>query len=162
MVRSQSVGLHSGWLEANWFNFIQTAGIFLGLLFTALALRRDVRERRLSNLLALKTEHRELWSIIHENPRLARILDSEVDLIANPITEEETVFLRQMIVHFAVSWQSLRDGMTLNPDGFKRDVSAIFSLPLPRAAWREVRDIQHPEFVAFVEEAINAAQEIQA
>lgn len=148
------MGILSSWLEANWFNFIQTAGILFGLLFTTLALRRDSRERRLSNLLALKTEHRELWNIIHENPRLARILNPDVDLIASPITEEETVFLRQMIVHFAVSWQSLQDGMPLNPDGFKKDASTIFSLPLPRTAWREVKQVQHPGFVEFIEQAI--------
>lgn len=147
------MALLGAWLEANWFSFIQTAGIIFGLSVTALGYRRDLRERRLSNLLALKTEHRELWSLVHENPRLARVLDPDADLLAKPLTHEEVVFLRQVIVHFAVAWQSLQDGMPLNAEGFEEDAAAVFNLPLPRAAWREVKNVQHPGFVQFVEHA---------
>jgi hypothetical protein len=148
------VGLVQSWLDANWFNFIQTAGILFGLSFTALGFRRDLRERRLANLFALKAEHRELWSIVHENPRLARVLDPDADLLAAPLTHEEVIFLRQLIVHFAVAWQSLQAGMPLDAKGFEEDAAAIFNLPLPRAAWREVKNVQHPGFVQFVEKVV--------
>jgi hypothetical protein len=41
-----------GWLDANWFNLIQTVSIVIGLIFAGLSFRRDTHTRRLSNLLA--------------------------------------------------------------------------------------------------------------
>ncbi len=64
----QCVAYIETWLETNWINLFQTVGIVLGLVFTSFSWRRDTRTRKLSNLLALKKEHRELWNIIHANP----------------------------------------------------------------------------------------------
>lgn len=142
------------WFETNWFNFVQTVSIVLGLLFTGFSLRRDTRSRRFSNLLALKEEHRELWNIIHEKPGFARILHREVDLVASPMTNEEEIFLRQMIVHFAVAWELIRDGTPLDLGAFRRDVAEIFSLPLPKLAWERAIVAQNPRFARFVERAV--------
>lgn len=143
-----------GWLEANWFNLAQTLGIVLGLFFTGLSLRRDARSRQLSSLLSLKQEHRELWNIIHERPKLARILKDDVDLKAAPLKDHEEVFLRQMIVHFAVAFELKKDGTPFDLTAFKRDVADIFSLPLPKYAFDRVRGSQAPDFVQFVETAL--------
>ncbi len=143
------------WLEANWFSAVQTVGIVLGLLFTGLSLRRDTRSRRLSNLLALKEEHRELWSIVHQKPEFARILQRDVDLVASPMTNEEEVFLRQMIVHFAVSWEFIQDGTPLDLGAFRRDAAEIFSLPLPKLAWSRAIRAQNPIFAKFIRNAVS-------
>lgn len=143
------------WFETNWFNLFQTTGIILGLLFTGLSLRRDVKGRHLSNLLALKEEHRELWSIIHEKPALARVLRREVDLLAEPMTDQEEIFLRQVIVHFAVSWELAREGTPFDFSGFRRDAGDVFSLPLPKSAWDRAKAAQNPKFVNFIEKAIS-------
>lgn len=147
-----------GWLDANWFNIVQTASIVLGLVFTGIALQRDARSRQFQNLLALKEEHRELWSLIHQNPELARILQRDVDLIAAPMTDAEEIFLRQMIVHFAVSWQLNRDGTPFDLNAFRRDAAEIFSLPLPKLAWERALGAQDPNFVDFIQRALGAPQ----
>lgn len=141
-------------LQENWFDLIQTVSLMGGLLFTGLSLRRENSARRWSNLLALKQEHRELWSTIHDRPELSRILKAEVDLLAHPMTQAEEVFLHQVIVHVAVSWELIRQGTPLDLTAFRNDVGAFFNLPLPRAEWRAVRMSQKPQFVTFVETAL--------
>jgi len=148
------VASFESWLETNWFNLVQTVSIVVGLLFAGLSLRRDARSRRLSNLLVLKQEHRELWNTIHEKPGLARILQKEVDLVATPITNEEETFLRQLIVHVAVAWELIQDGTPLNLAGLRRDVAGVFSLPLPKLAWERAREAQNRRFMKFVDRAV--------
>lgn len=143
-----------GWLQNNWVDLIQTIGIVAGLAFTAVSFKREEQTRRISNLLSLKEEHRELWSIVHQNPGFSRILDPDVDLVANPMTNEEEVFLRQMIVHFAVGYEMVRTGTPLDIGAVKGDVAEVFSLPLPKLAFARARHGQSPEFVRFVEEAL--------
>ena len=133
---------------------MQTAGIVLSLLFTGFSLLRETKSRRLANLLALKQEHRELWGVIHEKPQFARIFEREVDLIRSPMTNDEEVFLRQIIVHFAVGWECIKDGAPVTTDAFQRDVAEFFSLPLPRFALERVRGAQSPDFISFIEGAL--------
>ncbi len=147
-----------GWLEANWFDIVQTVSIVLGLLFTGISLRRDTRSRQLESLLALKEEHRELWSLIHDNPQLSRIFQPEVDLIASPMTDAEEIFLRQMIVHFAVSWELHREGTPFDLGAFRRDAAKIFSLPLPKLAWERALDAQDSKFAEFIQRALKTPQ----
>jgi hypothetical protein len=148
------VASFGGFLEANWFNIVQTISIVLGLVFAGLSLRKDNRGRRLANLLSLKAEHRELWNVIHDKPEFARILKSEVDLATEAMTPQEEIFLRQMIVHFAVSWELLRDGTPFDIGAFRRDAGHIFSLPLPNLAWQRALAAQNPEFARFINNAV--------
>lgn len=141
-------------IQTDWFNLVQTIGIVFGLIFTSASLRRDAGGRRLANLLALKQEHRELWNTIHERPELARILTKDADLIANPMTEPEEIFLRQLIVHVAVSWELIRQGTPLNRQAFRNDVADFFTLPLPRKVWLAVKGAQDARFRKFLENAI--------
>lgn len=152
----------AGWLETNWFNLVQTVALLLGLIFTGLGFARDSRSRRLSNLLALKEEHRELWSTIHDKPELARVLEPELDLVGSPMTNQEEVFLRQMIVHFAVAWELARDGMPLDMAAFQHDAREVFSLPLPKLAWERAFKAQDPRFANFITEAVRTRQPTQA
>ncbi len=69
------------------------------------------------------------------------------------MTEEEEIFLRQMIVHFAVAWELIKDGTPLDFGAFQRDAAEIFSLPLPKLAWQRARGAQSASFIEFVEEA---------
>ena len=139
------------WLEANWFNLVQSSSIVLGLVFAGLSFRRETRSRRLSNLLALKTEHRQLWNTIHSKPELARILRADVDLLAEPVRIEEEVFLRDLIVHVATAWELIRDGTPLDREAFRRDIAAFFSLPIPRRVWDGTTHAQAQSFIQFFE-----------
>jgi hypothetical protein len=147
-----------GWLEANWFNLVQTGALLLGLVYTGLGFARDSKGRRLSNLLALKAEHRELWNALHDRPELARVLDSDLDLLASPMTNQEEVFLRQMIVHFALAWELARNGVPLDTEAFRYDVREVFSFPLPKLAWGRAVQAQDPGFSRFVADAMKSRE----
>jgi hypothetical protein len=143
-----------GWLQANWFNLVQTRSIVIGLLFAGLSVHRETRTRRLTNLLALKQEHRELWSTIHSHPELARILKSDVDLVGEPVSPEEEIFLRQIIVHIATAWELIRDGTPLNKEALSSDVRSFLSLPVPNWAWQRAAHAQDRDFMNFVRSAL--------
>lgn len=143
----------SAFLDTHWFDLIQTIGIVVGLFFTGLSLRRDHTGRKLANLLALKEEHRELWNAVRENGELSRILKPDADLLARPMTSAEEVFLRQVIVHTAVSYELIRNGTPLDMEAFRNDVAEFFNLPLPREVWKTVRASQQKEFRTFLERA---------
>jgi len=146
-----------GWLYANWFNLVQTLSIVIGLVFAGLSFRRETRSRRLTNLLALKQEHRELWNTMHSRPKLSRILQANVDLVAEPVRPEEEVFLRELIVHVATAWELIRDGTPLDIGAFRRDVGDFFALPIPRRVWDRTTHAQSREFLRFFESAVRAA-----
>ena len=48
------------WLNDNWFTGLQSLAILSGFIFTCVTLRREDRSRRVSNLLLLTANHREL------------------------------------------------------------------------------------------------------
>lgn len=139
------------WLTDNWFALLQSLGIICGLLFTAISIRRDTASRRASDLLALSERHQELWAELYRRPELSRIRSKEADLLANPVTALEVEFLRSVFVHFFTGYLLARNGALLQMNAFKADVQNFFSLPIPKAVWRENRDGRDPEFVNFVE-----------
>jgi len=59
------MGEFAAFLEANWFNVVQSVGIVASLLFTAITLRQESKSKMMTALLALEEQHRELWSELH-------------------------------------------------------------------------------------------------
>ena len=139
------------WLTNNWFSLLQSLGIIGGLLFTAISIRRDTAGRRASDLLSLSERHQELWAELYRRPELTRIRNREVDLIAAPLTSAEQDFLRLVLVHFYTGFLLARKGALLQMRALKADVRTFFSLPLPRAVWKDARNEMDPKFVDFVE-----------
>ncbi len=143
------------WLETNWFQACQSVSIAGGLLFAALAIRRDGKTRRVSNYLALVKEHRELWLEIYRRSELHRITDAEVDLIAQPITLGEDRLVNLLLVHLNTYWELNRQRSILMPRTVADDTRAFLMLPIPRAVWHRTRDYRDPAFVSFVEKALH-------
>ena len=139
------------WLSDNWFTFLQSLGIIGGLFFTGIALRIDANVRRVGNFFEVTKQHREIWSQLYSCPGLTRVLDSSADVIGQPITNEEKLFVELLILHLASAYRSLRAGMIVSPDELHADVSSFFSLPIPKAIWQESKRFQDREFVKFVE-----------
>lgn len=139
------------WLNDNWFILLQSAGIIGSLLFAGSTIRLEAKARKLSDLLALTEQHRELWKEVRERPELARISRADVDLIAHPITEQEEEFLNMVIVHFNTGWLLAREGALLTLEVLAQDAVSFFSLPIPRAVWQQTRQNRDPNFVSFVE-----------
>jgi hypothetical protein len=144
----------SSWIDQNWFSFLQSVGIVGSLLLTATALRRDSRSRRASDLLNLLEQHRQLWGEIHRRPELVRILSKEVDLVAQPISLAEEEFINLIVVHYHTGWMLARAGTGNNVAALAADIRGLFSLPLPKAVWRQTKDRRDQDFARFVDSSL--------
>jgi len=87
------------WLAEQRFYLIQTVGVVGGLVFTAHAIRKDERARTISNTIALNEQYTQMWHEFYERPALSRILKKKVDLKKQPVSDEETLFVKMLILH---------------------------------------------------------------
>src|SRR5687767_11824244 len=134
-----------GWIEEHWFELLQTIGIVGGLAFTAAARIQDVRARKVGNLIALKQEHREIWKELYARPSLSRVLKQEVDLGAEPISIEEALFVKTLILHLGTVHQATEMGLFVNLEGLRTDVSAFFSKAIPGSIWEKTKKLQNQD-----------------
>jgi hypothetical protein len=142
------------WFKENWSSLLQGVGIIAGLFFTAISIRRDTRSRRVSDLLTLTEQHRNLWNEVHERDGLRRIYDAEVDFLAHPITDIEEEFLNRVIVHFSTGWLLAREGSLLTLETLAEDVRWFFNLPIPKRVWEATKEGRDRKFIKFVETAL--------
>lgn len=139
------------WLAQHGFTLLQSAGIIAGLFFNALSLRADAKSRRVTNFITVTAHHREIWTRFAQQQELARVLDPRADVEAAPITPEEELFTRDLILHLSSAYQAMREGLLMEMEGLPRDVRWLFSLPIPKAVWERLKPLQNREFVRFVE-----------
>jgi hypothetical protein len=142
-------------MDNHGFDLLEAVGIIASLTFTAVSFRRDDRSRRVGNLLTLTQSHREVWKEQLHDPKLKRILDPKANLAREPVTRDEEIFVTLVIQHLNIVFHALRDELTINPEGLRRDVWQFFSLPIPQAVWSHLKVLQNDEFVAFVEACRN-------
>lgn len=143
------------WLPDNWVEILNVVGIVGGLCFTAHSLRSETKTRRIANQLALTEGHRDIWRQLFEHPELARVLNPEIAITPQTVTPQEEIFVGLVIQHLSVVFHAMRDELTINPEGLRRDVFRFFSLPIPHAVWENVKVMQNEKFVAFVESCRN-------
>jgi hypothetical protein len=148
------MGALSSWVDGNWFNFIQTAGIISSLWLATAAASREAKAKEIENLLSLSEHHRELWKTVAQRKDLARIFQPDADALLIPATVEETEFLNLVIVHFQTGWWIARAGGITTLKELKADARSFFALPLPRTVWEKTKSARNPKFVKFVERAI--------
>ena len=141
------------WLGENWTHLLEATGIISGLWFSVLTMRWDERATRVSNLLTLTREHRELWLEFYRHPELARVMDAKADLHRLPVTMDEALFVKLLIQHLHAAYQAMRNGVFIEVEGMRADVRAFIALPIPHALWPGLRPLQNRDFVAFVDHA---------
>jgi len=142
----------AGWFAENWFNLLSTVGIVSSLVFTAHSLRAETKTRRISNLITLTQNHREIWTELLKHPALARVLASEPAIAKQPVTIQEEIVVNLVIQQLHTVFQAMTDKLVLRPEQLRRDVGDFFSLPIPQAVWQSNKMFQNADFVAFVEE----------
>ena len=125
-------------------------------LMATVTLRREARARRMGDYLTVVTHHRELWSEAHRRPDLARLFQTEVDLVGAPVTVAEEEYLNLVIDHFYTGWVLVNDGIVLKAKVLAADTRAFFSLPVPRRVWDETKPQRDPAFARFVEKSLRA------
>ncbi|MBU6401585.1 MAG: hypothetical protein KGS61_14810, partial [Verrucomicrobia bacterium] len=146
-----------GWIAEHWFEALQSAGIIAGLILTCIALRQDIKVRRISNLIAVTAEHRDIWSKLYQKPELARVLDAAADPERTPVAQEEELFITMLVLHLYSVFRAVEGGLYLKLEGLEKDVAMFFSLPLVRVVWTKLKPLQDEEFVRFVEACLGGS-----
>ena len=142
------------WVQNNWSSFVGAVGIIGSLLFTAAYFREDSKNRQVTNLLAIEDRHRAFWSEAQQRKDLKRIFSHEAVALEQPLSKEEDLFMRRMVLFFANGWQLEKALKRGELKLLARDAGEFFSLPLPHAVWEKTKQFRNPKFVRFVERAL--------
>lgn len=140
-----------GWISAQWFELLQTAGIIASLVFAACSMRRDEQARRITNVSAIKQDYIQIWSQLYERPELARVLDKGADLAQQPISTAEWLFVKMLIVHLDSVHRAMKARLFVSIEGLHTDIQDFFGSPIPKAIWEQLKPLQDSEFVQFIE-----------
>src|ERR1043165_9767785 len=119
------------WIAHNWFALFQTGVLAFGLLFIGLGILSEAKARRVSNLIRLTEQHRELWERMCSQSELARILDGDIDVKKENVTPEEEMFVIFIILHLSNTYFAIRAGFFQKPHALRSDIEEFFSLPIP-------------------------------
>ena len=144
----------TGWLVIHWFDLLQTTSMVWGLFAAAHAFHADTKERKIQNLFTLTSAHRELWTHFLDRPNLHRIYSLDLDLENAPPTMAERRFVGLIILHVRTAFKARRAGMEFADDAMEADLRQFFGRPIPRIVWNSLKEFQDPEFVVFVDEAL--------
>ena len=101
--------------------------------FTAISFRKDESSRRIGNLLALTSAHRDIWSQLFTRPELDRILETDVDLVRKPETNEESLFVTFLVLHLNATRQAMEEGVFRTRQAVARDIRWFFARPIPKS-----------------------------
>lgn len=122
---------------------------------TAVLLRADAKARRITNLIGLTEQHLEIWRELYERPELSRVLRPSPSSEKHPVTKNEELFVRSLVLHLYSAFRAMHEGLYTKPAGLKRDIAWFFSLPIPAEVWKMLKPFQDRDFVKFVEFAID-------
>lgn len=139
------------WITEHWFDLLQTVGIVGGLVFTAYTTHKDEKARRIGNLIAIAGQNQEIWKAVYDRPKLSRVLERDVNLRKQSISDEEGLFVKMLILHLDTVYRAMRAGMFVNLEGLRKDIKEFFSWPIPKAIWEKIKPFQNEDFVRFVE-----------
>lgn len=142
----------SRWIGEHWFDLVQSVGIVASLLFSAYTTHKDERARRIGNVIAVNEEYQHIWRELYSQPKLARVLKQNVDLSKEPVSEEEWLFVKMLILHLDTVRRAMKARMFVKIEGLREDVRELFTLPIPKAVWKKIMPFQDQDFVAFVED----------
>ena len=148
-------------MGAHGLDFLQTASILVGFFTAAYTIRTNTKERKIGNLFALTTAHREIWSRLYERNELSRVLSESVNLRREPITSEEELFVHTLILHLRAAFKARDLGMQFDDDAVEADIRQFFSRPIPRAVWEKTKAFQDRQFIDFVDRALASGDDLK-
>ncbi len=141
----------SNWIGQEWFTLLQSLGIIGGLFFAGLSFRDNFKARQVATLIDITQSHREIWEKMLFHPTLNRVSKTAVDLESEPITEDERLIVRFLVLHLNATYEAGKNSSLARNVGFNNDIRHFFAAPIPRTVWNELRAFQNPAFIAFVE-----------
>lgn len=141
----------SQWFTEHGFDLVQSVCVVGSLLFAAYTFHKSEKALRISNLIAIKQEYRDVWQALYDRPELARILEKQVNLDKNPISTREWLLVKMLILHLDTVHRAKKVGTFVTLEGLQKDMREFFALPIPKAVWEEMKPFQDNEFKVFVE-----------
>jgi len=138
------------WIQEHWFDVLEAIGVISTLLFGIRTVREELKIRKLECGFRLTKHHREIWSELYRHPELSRVLETKIDLEARPMTEQERLFVRFVILHTKNAYTASRAGFYSKLEELKKDITDFLSLPIPSAVWFQLGSFQEADFQRFV------------
>lgn len=146
-------------IGARWFELLQTTSIVVGFLTAVHSIREDTKERRIENLFTLTQGYRDIWWKVFERAELVRILDEKPDLVREPASAEEELFVHTLILHLRSAFKARALGMQFDDDALTSDIRQFFARPIPGAVWAKSKHFQDADFVRFVDDCISPGKD---
>jgi hypothetical protein len=141
------------------FSVINAIGVVAGILFAGCSLRADSKMRRISNLVSLTENHRELWTLVLDRPDLKRVLKDDLDLNGAPVTEEEQIFTTLIILHIQIVYQATRENvLSFESEGLEGDLKILLNRPITKNVWSRIRSFQNRDFIQFIDRMIQSKE----
>ncbi len=150
------------WVNEHGYDLLEAGGIIASLLFTAASFRREDRSRKISNLLALTAEHRDIWTALYQRPELARVLDAQAGLTKQPVTNDEALFITFLLLHLSATFRGMKAGMFVTRQALEKDIRWFLSLPIPNAVWQKSKGLLEADFTAYVDGCLRGRPSSQA
>lgn len=144
-----------GWFSDNVVNLLTAIGIIGSLWFTALSFRSEAKTRQVANLINITGSHRDVWKLYFDSPDLARVFDTKADVLKHPVTQKEEILVNIVIAHINSVFYAIQNGLIIENEGLRRDVTQFLLLPIPRAIWDKIKIVQNDDFAAFIESCQN-------
>ena len=141
-------------LLKNWFDLLQSIFIFGGFMLSFIALRNDIRSRKIEHLFQINQSYREIWSKTYTYPELLRIRETDIDLKINPITEPERRMIREMIIHIYAIYEAIQNNQ-IEKGEMDKDIYDFLHLPIPKAIWEEVKIYHNKQFIDYIDELLS-------
>ena len=85
---------------------------------------------------------------------MSRVLQKDVDLKSKPVTDQEWLFVKMLILHLDTVRRAMNAGLFVEIKGLESDVREFFSLPVPQAVWHIVKPLQNKDFAAYIDSAL--------
>lgn len=143
------------WVGTHGFDLLEAVAIIASLCFTAVSFRHDTKARRIGNQFAITEAHRNIWSQLYTRPALARVLQPDVNLREDPVTDEEAVFITFILLHLSATYRAMQEGLYTTQQSIAGDLRWFFARPIPRTVWLASKSLLEPDFVEFVERSLN-------
>jgi Formyl transferase len=138
---------------------LKLIGIIGGLCVSSIALFlnffstvRSIKSQRINNYQEITKSHREIWKLSLDNEgKFNRVMESDVDLIKNPVTYAEKRFVQFILLHATSSFYFAKNSHILKIEKMAMDIEEFFSMPIPRQVWIESRKYYNRDFICFLE-----------
>ncbi|MGV3615157.1 MAG: hypothetical protein ACO1SV_07460 [Fimbriimonas sp.] len=139
------------YVQAYWFQLVQSTSIIITLLVTLATLNRQMRQTKVTNSLVVTQHHRDLWKLSITEDCLGRVFDVSADCASQPPTEQEKMFVNMLFLHMCATYKAMRAGAIYPVDGMAEDLIDMLSHPIPASVWEEMRPFHDKVFVRFVD-----------